>query len=157
MLTGPLRRSPVPPRGRARAVSAGSGRTACGRCEAIFAFMLTFIREIIKDCEDVAGDQAFGTHSLPVVLGLKAGRMVAFTLVIITFLTLCYIQYIQQQWNDTTAFIYVSLFIQLPLIFLGYKTATASSKKNDRFNSTLTKIIMITGIISMVVFYFSFN
>ncbi|WP_246070116.1 geranylgeranylglycerol-phosphate geranylgeranyltransferase [Mangrovivirga cuniculi] len=36
-----------------------------------FAFTLTLIREIIKDMEDIKGDEEFGCRTIPIVLGLR--------------------------------------------------------------------------------------
>jgi 4-hydroxybenzoate polyprenyltransferase len=119
----------------------------------IFAFLLTMTREIIKDCEDVAGDQAFGASTLPIVAGKKTARIVAAVFTLITFCGLLWIQILQQQWGDLPSFLYVSIFIQLPLLFLVYKILTAKSKAEDHFNSNLSKFIMVTGIFSMLVFY----
>ena len=38
---------------------------------AIFAFILNFIREIVKDMEDVVGDYNQGMSTLPIVFGIK--------------------------------------------------------------------------------------
>jgi geranylgeranylglycerol-phosphate geranylgeranyltransferase len=41
---------------------------------AAFAFFMHWGREIIKDMEDVAGDQAYGARTLPVVYGLRPAQ-----------------------------------------------------------------------------------
>ena len=41
---------------------------------AIFALMTTFIREIIKDMQDIEGDSRFGCRTIPIVMGLKKTR-----------------------------------------------------------------------------------
>ena len=42
-----------------------------------FSFLLTLIREIIKDCEDIEGDKAFDCKTLPIVHGIKKAKNVA--------------------------------------------------------------------------------
>ena len=38
-----------------------------------FAFLITYIREIVKDMEDIEGDRKYGCHTMPIVWG-KIGR-----------------------------------------------------------------------------------
>lgn len=121
----------------------------------IFAFAMSMIREIIKDCEDVAGDQAFGASTLALVAGPKRARLIASFLTLSVITALGYIQFMQQQWENLPAFIYICLFVQLPLLYLVYRATTSKSVSDDRFSSRLSKIIMLTGILSMPVFYFT--
>lgn len=57
---------------------------------ALLAFGFNFIREIIKDMQDVAGDMAVGARTLPIKFGLKGARNVVIgataPLIISTFL-----------------------------------------------------------------------
>ena len=119
---------------------------------ALFAFLISLIREIIKDCEDAEGDKKFGAATLPLVTGLKTARMIAAFLSFLMFGTILYIQVAQLQWQNIILFIYTCLFIQLPLLVLMYRNVTAKTKTNDSWNSRLTKIIMVTGLLSMLVF-----
>jgi 4-hydroxybenzoate polyprenyltransferase len=121
----------------------------------VFAFMMTLIREIVKDCQDIVGDQEYGASTIPITFGLKAARITAAFLTAIVFSALLYIQVVQSQWEDTVSFAYVVLFIQLPLILLAISILKANSSRKDYINSMISKGIMITGILSIVVFYFS--
>ncbi len=123
----------------------------------IFAFLLTLSREIIKDCEDAAGDRAFGANTLPVAAGMKTARIIAAIITSITAGVLGYIQIITEQWDDVISFSYVTLFLQLPLLSLSFLTATSNKEKSDHRNSTIAKWIMVAGLCSMIVFYLSFN
>ncbi|HEX5001375.1 MAG TPA: UbiA family prenyltransferase, partial [Bacteroidia bacterium] len=123
---------------------------------AVFAFLITLSREIIKDCEDVDGDRQNGCDTFPVKFGEPAARKTASVITFILLATLVWVQYSQHQWDDMRAFIYVTLCIDIPLLILIYKSWAAMSKKDDRRNGILAKLIMITGILSMAVFYSSF-
>jgi 4-hydroxybenzoate polyprenyltransferase len=37
----------------------------------LFAFLVSFYREIIKNMEDIAGDKEYGCRSIPIVIGIK--------------------------------------------------------------------------------------
>jgi 4-hydroxybenzoate polyprenyltransferase len=123
---------------------------------AFFAFMLTLVREIIKDCQDVEGDALYGAKTIAVVGGLKAARITAGILCIVTLGAIIAIQILQQQWEELIPFIYFIIFIQLPLIILAIRMFISREKKDDRINSMISKLIMLSGILSMAVFYYMF-
>lgn len=122
---------------------------------AIFAFVMTLIREIIKDCEDIEGDSVFGATTLPVLAGTKTARLITTLLCIGVFCSILYIQVLQSQWENTISFVYIIIFIQLPVLVLAYLSAKAKTKSQYHFNSNLSKIIMLTGVLSMLIFYLS--
>lgn len=120
-----------------------------------FAFLITLVREIIKDCEDLAGDSAVGARTLPILLGTKAACVLTGSIVFIIFAAIGYVQYQTTQWDDPLSFGYVSLFIQIPLITLSVMLFRLNPNTNFSKLSTLAKAIMFTGVLSMAVFYLS--
>ncbi|MFH1319826.1 MAG: geranylgeranylglycerol-phosphate geranylgeranyltransferase [Bacteroidota bacterium] len=114
----------------------------------VFAFLTTLIREIIKDMEDIEGDRAYGSTTLPIIYGFQNAKIVVWILILLTIFLLGYIQV--THLNDVKTFIYFLLAIQLPLVLLIYKLAAAKEKKDFHFASLLTKLIMITGILYTV-------
>ncbi|MDQ1332624.1 MAG: hypothetical protein QG576_659, partial [Bacteroidota bacterium] len=76
---------------------------------ALFAFITTMSREIIKDIEDFEGDKAYGRNTIPVVIGILASKIVAVSLIFITLLLL----YLAWHFfiNDTITLIYLSVVI----------------------------------------------
>ncbi|MDQ3051070.1 MAG: geranylgeranylglycerol-phosphate geranylgeranyltransferase [Bacteroidota bacterium] len=124
---------------------------------ALFAFMMTLIREIIKDCEDVEGDSVFGATTLAVVAGTKTAHVIASLLTAILLGSIVYIQVLQAQWQNLVAFLYTVVLIQLPLLVLMIRGLLSKTKKDENWNSRLAKLIMVTGIGSMLVFQLSSN
>jgi len=122
---------------------------------AIFAFVMTLIREIIKDCEDIEGDSVFGATTLPVLAGTKIAGVITTLLCTGVFCAILYIQILQSQWENTLSFVYILIFIQLPVLVLAFLSAKAKTKSQYHFNSNLSKVIMLTGVLSMLVFYLS--
>jgi 4-hydroxybenzoate polyprenyltransferase len=117
-----------------------------------FAFILTLLREIIKDTEDREGDEEFGCRTLPVVLGLKGARIAAvlvsvFVLFLISYLNLSF----YQDPRSRIPFFYIALTLQLPLVLLTVLVVRAREKKDFRRISMLNKIIMLSGICFWVV------
>lgn len=124
---------------------------------AIFAFLMTLSREMIKDCEDMEGDGSVDAGTLPLVIGTSPVRKIAAIITLLVFLLILWIQISQQQWTAMVSFIYVTLFIQIPLLILVYRTFTAVEKRHDALISLLNKVIMLTGIGSMLIFNLSFQ
>jgi 4-hydroxybenzoate polyprenyltransferase len=120
-----------------------------------FAFLITLIREIIKDCEDITGDSAIGAKTLPILVGTNVASMLCGILTLMIFASIGYIQYMTTQWDDIISFGYVSLFIQLPLLVLSVMLFRTSSPSNFHTQSVIAKLIMVTGVLSMAVFYLS--
>lgn len=124
---------------------------------AIFAFLMTLSREMIKDCEDMEGDGLVGAGTMPLVMGTSPVRKIAGLITFSVFLLILLIQISQQQWTAPVSFFYVTLFIQIPLLILAFRSFTAGGKRQDAINSLLNKLIMLTGILSMIIFNLSFH
>lgn len=122
---------------------------------AVFAFLMTLVREIIKDCEDLAGDMAFGASTLPAVLGIRAARFIAALLAILVAAAIAWIQVTQSQWENKTAFGYMVVLLQVPLLWLSYRCIRARTGSDDHRNAQTAKWIMVAGILSMPVLYLS--
>ena len=116
---------------------------------ALFAFLTTLTREIIKDIEDFEGDVAYGRNTVPVVIGVLSAKVVSICLIILTvaFLYLAWYFFI----NDIFTLIYLSVAIVLPLLFVIYKLVISKSRKQLHYASSFMKIVMLTGIFYSVV------
>ena len=120
---------------------------------ATFAFLMTLVREMIKDCEDMKGDSAFGATTFPVTFGTKITRITISLVIFITVTAILWIQVTQSQWENLFSFGYTTCLIQIPLIFICYRNLIAKTSIDDHRNSNYIKGIMVTGIFSMLVFY----
>jgi len=116
---------------------------------ALFAFLTTLTREIIKDIEDFEGDLAYGRNTVPIVIGILAAKVVSLCLVIITIALLYLAWYLFL--NDTITLIYLSAAIVLPLLFVIYKVVISRNRKQLHSASSIMKIVMLTGILYSVV------
>jgi 4-hydroxybenzoate polyprenyltransferase len=122
---------------------------------AFFAFIISLIREIIKDMEDIEGDKADGCTTMSIVIGTKASKAIALFISLIVISLIAYIQYVQYVTKDFISFWYFLLAIQLPFILMFYKLIKAKGKSEFNQASFFAKIVMIGGILSMIVFYIS--
>ncbi|WP_439881194.1 geranylgeranylglycerol-phosphate geranylgeranyltransferase [Pontibacter sp. MBLB2868] len=115
---------------------------------ALFAFLISLIREIIKDMEDVKGDASFDCRTLPIVAGLRNTKLVLYPLITIflSFLIVVILHPKTRLFFD----VYMFLLVLLPSIWLIIKLTRADKKRDFTYLSNLNKLIMLTGILSML-------
>lgn len=117
---------------------------------ALFAFMVSLIREVVKDAEDIQGDAQAGCLTFSVVHGTAAARMLALYLAIVTLFLLGAAIW----WLFNSVFIAVAVYlivtVALPLAFLLFRIHAAYSKSDFGQLSFLLKLLMLAGIFSML-------
>ncbi len=119
---------------------------------AIFAFMINFIREIVKDLEDINGDYNQGMKTLPIVLGIKRTSNIVFILSFLPITAIVYyIKTYLVAYNLFPTIFYTLVFILAPLFFFVVKIWTAKTQKDFKQLSTLLKWILFFGIFSILV------
>ena len=130
----------------------------------VFAFLTTLTREIIKDVEDFEGDAAYGSRTMPVVAGIKTSKIVTVSLTLITLalLIFVYIKYLMYPCPDCInidyiSAIYLGIFVALPSLFLIFKIIKANDKKQWHTASTISKIIMLFGVLYALVVWYNFT
>ncbi len=117
-----------------------------------FAFVISLIREVIKDMEDIEGDARYGCKTMPVVWGMQVSKM--FAGVWLMALTgallgiLVYAAYLGWWWS----IVYCILLILLPLLWITRRLYLASSASEFGYLSGAVKFVMLTGILSMLFF-----
>jgi 4-hydroxybenzoate polyprenyltransferase len=116
---------------------------------AIFAFLITLVREIIKDIEDFEGDMAYGRNTVPVVTGILTARIISIFLILVTAGLLYVVWYFFL--NDKITLIYISLAIVLPLLFVVYQLIIGTTKKQLHYSSRIIKLVMIAGVLYSIV------
>jgi len=124
------------------------------RTYALFAFLITLLREIVKDVEDIKGDSKTGCKTIPIASGITVTRrIIVFIILLVIFLAL-YIQVYLINRDFDLLFAYIILAVQLPLIFMINKTINAIEKQDYSSLSRLSKFIMFSGVLAMLVVYF---
>lgn len=119
---------------------------------AFFAFILNFIREIVKDLEDINGDYNQGMNTLPIVLGVQRTSKVVFVLSFIPLLILLY--YTNEYFASNKLFIatiYSLLMLVGPLLYFTIKSWNAKTKKEFHHLSLVLKFVLFFGILSIAV------
>jgi 4-hydroxybenzoate polyprenyltransferase len=110
-----------------------------------FAFVLTLAREIIKDAEDFEGDHAFGSQTIPIVIGTFWTKAIIVILFVITLIAMFYVYLMYL--NDRFTLYFICIMMAIPIIFNVYKVIGASSNRDYKIASLITKIILINGLI----------
>ena len=117
-----------------------------------FAFVISLIREAIKDMEDIEGDRKYGCKTMPIVWGFNASKIyVAIWLTTITltiFLLLIYM--LQIRWWFGA--VYCLVLIIIPLIRIFQRLFKAKTQQEFHALSSMVKFVMLTGILSMIFF-----
>ncbi len=115
---------------------------------ALFGFFSTMIREVIKDTEDLKGDQTFGCKTIPILWGIRKTKIFILSLILI-FAVMFFI--IIRPYKILMLNFYL-VFLTLPMIWFVWKLVIADTKKEFSDLSRMAKIIMVLGIGSMVFF-----
>jgi 4-hydroxybenzoate polyprenyltransferase len=119
---------------------------------AIFAFIINFIREIVKDLQDVEGDSNQGMNTLPIAFGIKKTSKLVFGLSFIPVILI--LNYINSNLFSANLFfgtVFGLVFILAPLIYFTTKIWSANNKQDFHHLSTILKWILFFGILSIVV------
>jgi 4-hydroxybenzoate polyprenyltransferase len=122
-----------------------------------FAFILTLLREIIKDAEDIRGDGKFDCKTIPIILGIRKTKSILFYL---TFLFVIALFIYTTLYAASFPFIngmarggfifYMLIAVICPLGLMLYWIRTADTTADFSRLSSLAKFIMITGLLSMI-------
>ncbi len=126
---------------------------------ALFAFLLTLVREIIKDIEDFEGDQVYGRNTIPVFLGKNNARTIAaslllFTLVSLVFLFAKYLNYLPSGNFDYYTLTYFIIGLVIPIFILLIRLLSAEKKEDYHKASQINKLIMLSGLLYTILFRF---
>ncbi len=119
---------------------------------ASFAFIISLVREAIKDVEDMEGDLKFGCKTMPIVIGLNATKtyIAVWLVVLIGAIAILQIYAFKYQW--WLAILYSVLMLILPLVNILLQLLAAQKKEDFHKLSNLAKLLMLSGILSMVFF-----
>jgi len=120
---------------------------------ALFAFLLSLVREIIKDIEDLKGDYETGCRTMPIVWGVKAAKAIVAGLISNILLLQLFIFYKLYKQHFSILLIYLFVFVFIPLVFLIWKLYKSQQKQEYHTLSKWVKYIMLTGVLSTIIIY----
>ena len=116
---------------------------------AVFAFFVSLIRELVKDMEDIKGDEKTGCRTIPVVLGISVSTYLVWTLQVVLLAMIGWWQL--KLFTDGAVAAFGFLFITDSLLVLSGIQLLGSPKKRElSIVSVLLKLVMLTGILSIL-------
>lgn len=112
---------------------------------ALFAFLLTWIREIVKDLQDQAGDRELECHTLPIVLGEMWTKIILTILIIGTG---CLIGYLAFMLRAKVAYpLLIPCCLTVLLVCELFLLWTAKITSDYRRAQLIVKLTMFVGIL----------
>lgn len=121
---------------------------------AIFSFLTTWIREIIKDIQDENGDRELECRTMPIKWGVATTKIFIYCLVAITIALLYLLTLFFVPFTGNLTLQFISYGIVLPLIVLVYLLSKAKSTTEYAQASTLLKFTMLIGVLYSLIFYY---
>lgn len=117
-----------------------------------FAFIISLIREVIKDMEDIEGDVKYGCKTMPIAWGLPVAKVftAVWIVVLIGALSAILIYVIQLGWWLSAFYSLIAIII--PLVWVLRKLYKANTVPDFHRLSSVVKLIMLAGILSMLFF-----
>ena len=115
-----------------------------------FAFIMTLIREVLKDLEDMEGDRKYNCTTMPIVWGVPAAKIFTAVWISVSLALLAVIQLYAWQSGWWWAAVYVLLLTFIPLVFLLQKLYKAATTAHYHQLSKIVKLVMLAGILSML-------
>lgn len=116
---------------------------------AVFSFLLHFGREIIKDMEDVKGDQRNGAQTLPIRYGLRSAQVLTtvFLIALIVITQIPYFLNIYGIWY----LIVVNLGVNTVVLYAVFSMWRKPFAANFRILSAMLKANMVVGLAAIYV------
>ena len=118
----------------------------------VFAFLLSWIRELLKDVEDMPGDIKMGSNTFPIVFGKVKSKIFAFVLSAFVFVLLLISAYYAYDNHMMNLLIYLCLLIAFYL-FIAQNIFSADEQKDYVALSLYTKVFMLAGMLSMQILF----
>lgn len=113
-----------------------------------FAFIITLIREVIKDIEDIKGDRIYGCRTLPIIWGVaRTVRVVQF------FIWLMILSLIGAVFLTENILLQgFAVIITGEIIYLSYRLSKTDTNRGFKALGKFCKLIMLSGILAMFFF-----
>lgn len=124
-----------------------------------FAFIISLIREVVKDMEDVEGDRRYGCRTMPIAWGLNVSKTftAVWIIVLISSVIVIEMYLLRIIFNSPEPFLFsaISLVYSVGLIIapLGWilkHLFRAQSAEDFHKLSGVIKLVMLSGILSIV-------
>lgn len=117
-----------------------------------FAFILSVIREVVKDMEDIEGDTKYNCHTMPIAWGITASKVYTAVWIIVLGAALLILSVYAVQVRWWWLAVYIVSTMLTPLYFIYGKLRVATQSQDFGTISSGVKMVMLFGILSMLFF-----
>lgn len=116
----------------------------------LFAFVTTFIRELVKDIQDIEGDKKTGAKTLPIKYGIPITTMLLYLalLILLSLFSLVFIAFGEEFSYLQIGFI--TAFIVIPVLIIFYLVIKSKEPSEFGFISNILKFVMLTGTLFLL-------
>ena len=117
---------------------------------AAFAFLLTWVREIVKDIEDIEGDREMECRTLPIVWGDKVAKIIATILLVVIAILIVYMLFavlpFSHEWKSLPTR-YVVFGLIVPILCSIVLLWAANNRTEYHRVQTIIKFAMFMGML----------
>lgn len=117
-----------------------------------FAFVISLIREAVKDMEDIIGDRKYGCTTMPIVWGIQSTKIFISTWIVILIAILVALQVYVIPLGWWWSILYATGLLIYPLFKSLFMLKKAKTSEDYHKVSSIIKLVMLFGILSMVFF-----
>lgn len=117
---------------------------------ALAAFLLTVVRELVKDVEDMRGDAEHDCRTLPIVWGVARTKWVVGFFLACLLLLVLGVEYSVLQTGQWGLGLWLLALVLCPLGWLAYQLRRADRRRHFAQLSAACKWIMLAGVLSML-------
>ena len=117
---------------------------------AAFAFLLTWVREVVKDIEDIEGDREMECRTLPIVWGDKVAKIIATILLVVIAILIVYMLFavlpFSHEWKSLPTR-YVVFGLIVPILCSIVLLWAANNRTEYHRVQTIIKFAMFMGML----------
>lgn len=121
---------------------------------ALFSFLLTFVRELVKDMQDVEGDREMECRTVAIVWGAAKTKLLIYSVVVVVIGLLLGVSKFYIPFENSLSFRYILFGLILPLLAFIFLIVKAQNTDALKSAATFLKYIMLLGVLYSFVFYF---
>ncbi len=116
-----------------------------------FAFVISLIREVIKDLEDMEGDARYGCKTMPIVWGVPAAKVFVGVWLVVLVSAIIIVQFYVLHFGWWWSAAYSLLLLIIPLLYIFRQIYNAQNSKAYHAVSSNIKWVMLLGILSILI------
>lgn len=121
-----------------------------------FAFVLSFLREIIKDIEDIEGDKIAGSRTLPLILGVGFSKKLCCLILLLSLIVLLFNTYVVFIYFSYLQIILIIILFVFPHLYILNELIKAKYKSSFTLISKLIKYQIFIALIFLAITKFLF-